>query len=222
MTTPTPSLLLPPGPITRTFHILPTGELIPTGKETPAIPPLFISALKVRAEVFLIEQQCPAAKEIDADDAVSWHWVIHGLDPSGQEVPAATIRLIPAQRHADAEDEKAAEGPNYAGSRMWDHEEPYVMIGRLATIRKFRGRGYGRVLVEAALGFAGSNANTMVKDWNSGEKWKGLAFAHAQKEVEKWYASMGWETDEGMGVWWEEGIEHVGMWIRVNVSKGTA
>ena len=103
---------------------------------------------------------------------------------------------------------------------MWDHEEPYVKIGRLATVREFRGRGYGRVLVEAALGFAGSNANTMVKDWNSGEKWKGLVLAHAQKGVEKWYASMGWERDEGMDVWWEEGIEHVGMWRRVGVVDG--
>ena len=102
---------------------------------------------------------------------------------------------------------------------MWDGKEPYVKIGRLATVKEFRGRGYGRVLVEAALGFAGGNAGAMVKDGGLGE-WRGLVLAHAQKRLQKWYASMGWERDEGMDVWWEEGIEHVGMWRRVGVVEG--
>jgi len=133
-------------------------------------------------------------------------------------VPAATIRLVPAQAHADADDEKAIDGPNYKGSTAWDHNEPYVMIGRVATVKEFRGRGYGRVLVEKALWTAGNNASSMVEDGKLME-WKGLVLAHAQKWVEKWYHSLGFVTDEGMGTWWEEGIEHVAMWKRVDVKK---
>lgn len=207
----------------------------------------------------MLEQHCLAAVEIDADDEVSWHWVIfaemknEGYQESSEgegssrneeedwiggdrrkttgserlakesseeedavsdERPAATIRLIPAQTHMDADDEKAVEGPNFKGSTVWDHSESYVKIGRLATVAACRGRGYGRFLVNAALGFAGKNEGKMMRDKGLGE-WKGLVLTHAQKSVEGWYKSLGFELDEGMGRWWEEGIEHVAMWKRV-------
>lgn len=168
-----------------------------------------------------MEQKCSAAEEIDADDAVSWHWVIHAERESAEgrdkrRVPAATIRLVPAQAHADAEGEKAVDGPDYAGSMIWDRREPYVKIGRLATLKEFRGRGYGRVLVDTALGFTGRNGASMVLGEGLGE-WKGLVLAHAQKGVEGWYNGVGFVSDEGMGRWWEEGVEHLGVWRRVEI-----
>ena len=48
-------------------------------------------------------------------------------------------------------------------------------------------------------------------------EWKGLVLVHAQKEIERFWAGLGFVRDEGMGVWWEEGIEHVGMWRRVDL-----
>jgi len=141
-----------------------------------------------------------------------------GAEDDPIEIPAATIRLVPAQAHADVDDDGAVEGPDYKGSRVWDHREPYVKIGRLATVAACRGRGYGKMLVNAALGFAGRNEGKMVRDIGLGA-WNGLVLAHAQKSVEGWYKSLGFELDEGMGRWWEEGIEHIGMWIRVELRK---
>lgn len=130
---------------------------------------------------------------------------------------------MPAQAHAhadvqantDADGETNEKGsitsPTYENSKLWDGKEPYARIGRLATMKEWRGRGYGKVLVEEALRWAGVNAGVV------GEGWKGLLLAHAQEEVEGWYRSLGWRTDEGLGRWDECGIMHVGMWRRVEV-----
>ena len=100
------------------------------------------------------------------------------------------------------------------------------MIGRLATRKEFRGRGYGRVLVEEALRWAGGHGGDVVGGLRGmgGERveWKGLLLAHGQERVEGWYQSIGWRTDEGMGRWDECGIQHVGMWRRVEVKGGEA
>lgn len=149
-------------------------------------------------------------------------------------MPAATIRLVPAQVHAhanananasdgDGGGEHAAaaaavfEDPDYKNSRLWDQKEPYALIGRLATRKEFRGRGYGRVLVEEALRWAGAHKGDMERELRDGE-WKGLLLAHAQARLEKWYQGLGWRTDEGMGRWAEAGIQHVGMWRRVEIT----
>ena len=184
-------------------------------------------------EVFIKEQCCSADEEIDADDASCWHWVIFTQNAAGEEVPAATIRLVPASQHDHGHDvthgaeavvdeggkaNKMATEPNYAASDgLWDGKELYAKIGRLATIKEFRGRGYGRVLVQRAMEWTGENAGQVAKDGEGA--WKGLVLAHAQMGVEKWYRGLGFERDEGMGVWWEEGIEHVGMWKRVDLKK---
>ena len=186
----------------------------------------------MRGVVFAIGQNCNADKEVDDHDGLSWHWVIYASPDSGreaeeqdrkgdkreEEVPVATIRLIPAQAHADADVDglKAVDGPDYAGSRMWDHKEPYVMIGRLATLEEFRGKGYGKVLVETAFEYAAGHASEMVADKEVGV-WRGLVLAHAQKRLEGWYKGFGLERDVGMGVWEEEGIEHIGVWKRLTV-----
>lgn len=75
------------------------------------------------------------------------------------------------------------------------------------------------MLVEALLGYARAHAAEMVLGGGEGEgeRWQGLVLVHAQVGVEGWYTSLGFERDEGMGVWVEEGIGHVGMWRRVEV-----
>ncbi|CAD6578282.1 MAG: hypothetical protein ASARMPRED_008672 [Alectoria sarmentosa] len=209
------SFLPPPGPIVFSARP-PSSSRFPASASptNPSTPQTFHDALTIRDAVFGLEQHCPADEEIDADDPVSWHWVLYA-----DSVPAATIRLIPARTHAAAaaadDGEKAVAGPDYKNSRLWDHEEPFAMIGRVATQKEFRGRGYGRVLVEEALRWAGGNGGEVRGD--KGVEWKGLLLAHAQVEVEGWYAGLGWRTDEGLGRWDEEGIPHVGMWRRVEV-----
>lgn len=49
--------------------------------------------------------------------------------------------------------------------------------------------------------------------------WKGLILVHAQKHLENTYAKWGFCKDDAMGVWSEEGIEHIGMWKRVRVRE---
>ena len=221
-TAPTMKLLLPPGPSTKSIHVTsdsriedPSVSGLDTGFQRPST--IFYDALKVRIDVFKIEQKCDPAMEVDAEDAISWHWVIYAENGEKQEVPAATIRLVPAQAHADADDEKAVHGPNYTSSLLWDHKEPYVKFGRLAALKEFRGRKFGNMLVEAASKYAEQNSKSMVEDQELGE-WKGQVLIHAQRWLERWYGSMGFQTDKGMGTWLEEGIEHVGMWKRLNVS----
>jgi predicted GNAT family N-acyltransferase len=48
-------------------------------------------------------------------------------------------------------------------------------------------------------------------------RWKGLVLVHAQVQGEKMYERFGFVTDEKMGKWDEEGIEHVGMWKRIDL-----
>ena len=49
--------------------------------------------------------------------------------------------------------------------------------------------------------------------------WKGLICVHAQEQVEKIWERWGFKLDEGMGTWVEEGINHVGMFQRLNMEN---
>ncbi|KAL8932109.1 MAG: hypothetical protein Q9211_006522, partial [Gyalolechia sp. 1 TL-2023] len=74
--------------------------------------------------------------------------------------------------------------------------------------------GAAQKLLAVALEWSGRNKEKFrIED--GGEEWKGLVLSHAQRSVKGWWEKMGFEEDEGMGVWWEEGIEHVGMWRRL-------
>lgn len=202
------------------------------------VPQLFYDALAIRYEVFVKEQNCNPDEDIDVADPVCWHWVLFAPSEGDEkksgnhDIPAATIRLVPASVHDHGHDvkhgaeaitdegghgAKMAIEPNYgrSNSGMWDGHETYAMIGRLATLKAFRGKGYGKILVEQALDWARQHPGEIKGE--SGEDWKGLMLIHAQLKVEAWYKSMGWIRDDGMGQWWEEGIEHVAMWKRVNL-----
>ena len=100
----------------------------------PEIRPLtghaeFLKALEVRVAVFVDEQGGPREDEPDAWDSAARHWVVVAL---GQVVGTA---------------------------RLYRPEPGVAKIGRVALLPEFRGRGWGRRLLEAmvaqarALGF---------------------------------------------------------------------
>lgn len=281
-------LLPPPGP--SVLLLSTTGITSPQGGTSTA-PKLFLAAHKVRFEVFVKEQRCSAANEIDADDATSWHWVIYAtpsppphdrrawleslgtlvvVGKSSEEeegpyfnnnnnddeelisgvIPVGTIRLVPPSAAEDhkhngqasappplsvegggeeaAEQQQQQQQPTHTPTKMWNGKESYIKLGRLATLRSHRGLGFGKVLVDSALKWAVENAATLRRqprgrDQENEEaegkgEWNGLVLVHAQRDVEGWYRRIaGFVTDEGLGVWIEEGIEHVGMWRRLDL-----
>lgn len=112
-------------------------------------------------------------------------------------------------------------------SSSWDQREPYIKIGRLATVKEFRGLGVAGSLVRESIVWAGEHKDEIseagrvegdgreVEEGGEGREWKGLVLIHAQSQLEGWYKSLGFESDEGLGVFTQEGIKHFGMWARV-------
>ncbi|KAH7367157.1 acetyltransferase [Plectosphaerella cucumerina] len=118
--------------------------------------------------------------------------------------------------------------PPCRATSLHDGKEPYVKFGRLAVIPEFRGHGIATLLVSnglawlrarpdrfnpsvAEVGLAGLGADT-------GEeipRWGGLVCVHAQEQVIGAWERYGFQVDEGMGRWREEGIWHVGMFQRL-------
>lgn len=164
-------------------------------------PTVFNDAMKIRMRVFVDEQNCSAETEIDTDDHRSWHWVLYD-----DTTPVGTIRLVPPpQAHADGND--SAHG-----------QEPCIKLTRVAIMPAFRGLGLGRRLVETALGWAAVHAREIEALIDKGA-WRGLVLVHAQVDVEGMYTRLGFEVDEAMGRWDEEGIEHLGMFKRIDLSN---
>ncbi|KAI5467024.1 acyl-CoA N-acyltransferase [Mariannaea sp. PMI_226] len=113
-----------------------------------------------------------------------------------------------------------------------DGKEPYVKLGRLAVIKEFRGHRIAGLLVKTVLTWLKENPSSFdpsIKELGleqmgaSNDKeiprWNGLVCVHAQKQVVGAWAKWGFEVDEKMGEWWEEGIPHVGMFQRLEVAK---
>lgn len=243
------SLIPPPGPSVLEIFSQPSLS-------QALVPSLFLDAYAIRFAVFCGEQHCSGTQEIDADDPRSWHWVAFAasreLDGNrassadlgvAETVAAATIRLVPvspASPDGEGTGVTNVEGPSHAPTQMWDGHEPFIKLGRLATLSAYRGLGLARLLVNAALEWAAENATTLRatdnltsgeerredgeeqhkvegKEANEGNGWNGLVLLHAQTTVESFYQRSGFVTDEGLGRWHEEGIEHVGMWKRLEL-----
>lgn len=109
-------------------------------------------------------------------------------------------------------------------------EEPYIKLGRLATLPQFRSMGLSRLLIKAALEYVASHPNEITPLSSPAEiekakiegrpeaiPWQGLVMVHAQKQVEGLWEKYGFKRDDQLGAWDEEGIEHVGMWRRIAV-----
>ena len=117
-----------------------------------------------------------------------------------------------------------------------DGREPYVKVGRLAVVREFRGHRVGAQVWAAArrwleahptyfnpsvaeLGLDRLGAATTLLAPGEVPKWRGLVIAHAQESVAPLWERWGFRRDFGMGRWFEEGIPHVGMVIRLDVDR---
>ncbi|PCH01391.1 Acyl-CoA N-acyltransferase [Penicillium occitanis (nom. inval.)] len=225
----------------------PTTQLYPTPQNpNPATNnPIFTDAMHIRHAVFVQEQHCRAEEEIDDDDARSWGWVVYvhrqgnnqqqdteGGDGDGGEA-VGTIRLVPPP-HISHHHLTGSSAPEEKKKVRHDYDhEPYIKITRVAVLASFRGYGLSRLLMRTVEDWAANNKavidemysqfaqNHMPERGGGGgggrEEWNGLIGLHAQVQVERMYAAMGYVTDEAMGRWHEEGIEHLGMFKRVAV-----
>ncbi|KAF2162202.1 hypothetical protein M409DRAFT_69399 [Zasmidium cellare ATCC 36951] len=207
---------------------------------TRAVPQAFLDAMIVREEVFVKEQKVPLENELDSDDARSFHWVAYASIPAkantngnssngdrrtsnSTKIPVGTIRLVPPPHAPHDGHEPTQQLTSSSGEK-----EAYIKLGRLSVIKEFRKAGISKLLIETALAYARENpyevgpqidpASIEAMKKGIALNFKGLVYIHAQVGVQKVWKRHGFERDEGMGTWDEEGIEHVGMWKRLDVS----
>ncbi|KAK5997207.1 hypothetical protein PT974_02560 [Cladobotryum mycophilum] len=141
----------------------------------------------------------------------------------------------------EGEEDKDGEGNDVAQPKpvtadrpttFHDGKEPYVKLGRLAVKKEFRGNSLAGLLVQTALDWIKQNPSYFdpsVKELGLEQigaatdteipQWEGLVCVHAQEAVIGAYKRWGFEVDEGMGTWWEEGIPHVGMFKRLEIGN---
>lgn len=192
----------------------PGKEIIwPTSPSNLANPPVFKDAMHIRTVVFVDEQHCSLENELDEDDHRSWQWVVYATndqDGSSEDkaTPVGVIRLVPPP-HAPHPNHSAGANGGGGQDNHQEADKSYVKLTRIAILPEFRRHGLGRVLVNAALEWAGGHAREI------GHGWKGLVLVHAQVAVEKVWGRMGFVPDPSLGQWDEEGIMHLGMWRRV-------
>lgn len=166
------------------------------------------------------------------------------FSPSPSPSPPPPTAASPSREvGAGVAEQQQQQPPTHTETKMWNGKEAYIKLGRLATLPSHRGLGFGRVLIDSALKWAVENVSTLSlsspvqrqqpriteeqeneeeekeeKGGNGWNGWNGLVLVHAQRDVEAWYRSVhGFVTDEDMGVWIEEEIEHVGMWRRLDL-----
>ena len=152
------------------------------------------------------------------------------------KIPIGTIRLVPPPHkpHTFSGGHATAGAHRKDSTADDDDEEVYIKLGRMAVIKEFRGTGISKLLLNTALAFAREHPYELAPHFDPTQRealkqhsirgvsmdWKGLVLIHAQVGVQKVYKKFGFETDESMGVFDEEGIDHVGMWRRLDVSDG--
>ncbi|PNP54213.1 hypothetical protein THARTR1_05420 [Trichoderma harzianum] len=113
-----------------------------------------------------------------------------------------------------------------------DGKEPYIKLGRLAVVKDYRGYRFAGQLVKSALDWIKANPSFFdpsIRELGleqlgasteaQAPQWGGLVCVHAQEQVAKAWAKWGFEIDEGMGKWYEEGIPHVGMFLRLDIGQ---
>lgn len=123
----------------------------------------------IRTAVFIEEQNCPPEEEWDGHDETSRHLLGYAGD---EAVATARWRTVPFE------------------------ERLVAKLERFAVLPAYRGRGYGRALVEAAMEDARKAGF-------------GTFVLHAQAHLEDFYASLGFKPVGEPFV--EAGIPHVKM-----------
>ncbi|KAF2744006.1 hypothetical protein M011DRAFT_409358 [Sporormia fimetaria CBS 119925] len=153
--------------------------------------------------------------------------------------PHGPNKYVHGDKHPDAEppafvtDSVAKRHPN----------EPYIKLGRLAVLSDYRRMGLSNLLIKRCLDHTTQNPGLVCpppsptkleKAIQQGHAdancihFRGLAMVHAQVSVMRLWKKHGFaeELYDGDGNveiskeehWMEEGIEHVGMWRRLNVT----
>ncbi|KAK7634914.1 acyl-CoA N-acyltransferase [Phyllosticta citricarpa] len=156
-------------------------------------------------------------------------------DPSAHRVAVGTVRLVPpphpphpAPSDSHALDNSLAAPATHTTTAI---APPYIKLGRLAILQPYRKLGLARLLVRTALDWAAQHPHLLCPppspeavelakvEGREGalDGWDGRALVHAQVHLEKFYASFGFVRDESMGIWDEEGIDHVGMWLTLKL-----
>ncbi|KAL2066050.1 hypothetical protein VTL71DRAFT_2121 [Oculimacula yallundae] len=220
------------------LSILETYNLhLPATSQSSHFPQLFLDSLTVRATVFVDEQKAvPLKHHIDPDDARSCCMVLYSPEPENR--PVGTIRLVPAPHHPHPEEGARYEAPGdeapmvsakelfsaplpeYTVDRatnLHDGVEPYVKLGRLCVVKKFRGRQYGILLVQRMLQWVMANPEFACS--GDARQWKGLVGIHANANAVGTWLKCGFEVDEKMGSWFEGGMRHVGMFLRLDLDS---
>ena len=124
--------------------------------------------LKLRAEVFIVEQNCPY-QDCDDKDKLAIH--LMGYE---DDILVAYARLL-------------REGVSYQG---------YCSIGRVVTSTLTRKKGYGKLLMAAALNYCNENFGSSIK-------------ISAQAYLEKFYQDLGFVTVSEPYL--EDDIPHIAM-----------
>ncbi|KAM4059130.1 acetyltransferase [Hirsutella rhossiliensis] len=187
-----------------------------------SIPRPFLDAMEVRGKVFVREQNVPLENEFDSDDSRSCHWVVYATSKQTAP-PAGTVRLVPFPHEPHPEAGGSYWNGVLEGEQPVTGSEPYVKLGRLAVIKECRGQRLAGYLVIEALSWLKANksyfddAVTEPGSEQGAPRWKGLVCAHAQEQAVGAWAKWGFQVDEGMGRWFEEGIPHVGMFRRLDI-----
>lgn len=155
--------------------------------------------------------------------------------------PVGTIRLVPPPNTTDHEYDKhrKMDGSPYEGSiksNVHNGKEPFIKLGRLCLLKDFRKvTNIASLLVDMALTMAKDHPNEIRRPISRANEqelrdvvgetldmsmdWDGLVCVHAQVGLQKFWAKFGFELDEAVGIWDEEGMDHVCMWKRLDLRK---
>ena len=179
-----------------------------------------------------LESEVDRLREVDRIPTVSRFVDQDGNNDSAvNDIPIATTRLVPPPHLPHHTLSSAAVDPNdthdVPGFGIIEADEPYIKLGRLAVLREGRGKQLGPLLMNAAIEWAMNHPLEMLgypprsqgSLHNNGRLWNGLILIHAQKGLQRYYQNSQFVHDESMGTWDEEGIDHIGMWRRVDVRK---
>lgn len=147
----------------------------------------FYQLLRLRIDVFVVEQTCAYA-ELDDDDASAQTLHVQGrLKQSGQLIACARV-IESATQAVSAEADEA-------------REAEVVKVGRVVVARQWRGCGVARELMQEVLGYIEENCQ---------QKPPGpQVHLSAQTYVSGFYRDLGFKVVSGEYL--EDGIPHVDM-----------
>ncbi|CAK7562409.1 MAG: hypothetical protein SEPTF4163_000252 [Sporothrix epigloea] len=146
--------------------------------------------------------------------------------PPSYSTPPSQLEFVPVSAKDALAAAAEVAGPDRVTS-LHNGKEPYIKLGRIAVLSDYRGLHLGQYLVQTALDWIKANPTYFDQHDPEAEaataeiKFDGLVCVHAQVHALGFYTRLGFVVDEDMGTWWEEGIPHVGMFLRLDLNKGS-